>query len=135
MTLETPHTLDWTAFAGGGFVVSVLFLALVERLRRTFATRLEVNGLGEKFNALQSLYLQAREAADEARDRAMGVEREQKHQWERIAELVIRPLDRITDKLETVGEIQAAQATSLDHILQRLDRADSVPKPRARRPA
>jgi hypothetical protein len=94
MTPQAIHTLDWTAFAGGGFVVSVLFLALVERLRRTFATRQEVNGLGEKFNALQSLFLQVREATDEA---------------------------------------HAAQATALEHILQRLDRQDATPNTRTRR--
>lgn len=57
------------------------------------------------------------------------MEREQKHQWERIAEQVIRPLERITDKLEAVGEIQAAQAAALEHILQRLDRIDTGPDP------
>jgi hypothetical protein len=134
MTPVAAHTLDWTVFAGGGFVVSVLFLALVERLRRTFATRQQVNGLGDKYNALQSLYLQARDAADEARDRSIAVEREQKHQWERI-EQGIRPLDRLTDKLETVAEAQAAHAEALEHILQRLDRIDSTPKPRTRRRA
>ena len=130
MTPDAVHTIDWTAFAGGGFAVSVLFLALVERLRRTFATRQEVNGLGQKFNALENLYIQARDAVDDAHDRIVTVEREQKHQWERIAELVIRPLEKITDKLETVGEAQAAHAEALDHIVQRLDRIDATPKPR-----
>jgi hypothetical protein len=135
MMPEAVQTLDWTAFAGGGAVVSVLFLALVERLRRTFATRQELNGLGQKFNALENLYIQARDAADEAHDRVVSLEREQKHQWERIAELVIRPLEKITDKLEVVGEAQAAHAEALDHIVQRLDRIDSTPNPRTRRQA
>lgn len=116
--------LDWTAVAGSGFVVTVLLLALVEHLRRTFVTRQELNGLGDRLNALQSLYLQVREAADEARERAAATQAEQKHQWERIAEQVIRPLERITDKLEGVAEIQAAQAASLEHIGHRLNRTE-----------
>jgi hypothetical protein len=115
-------SLDWQAIAGSGFVFAVLFLALVERLRRTFATRQDLNGLGERVNALQTLYTQVRETVDENRDRVMAVETEQKHQWERVAEQVIRPLERITEKLENVTEAQAAQAAALEHIGKWLDR-------------
>lgn len=117
---------DWNAsvVVGSGFVVSVLLLALVEWLRRTFATRQELNGVSEKFQALQTLYLQVRESADEARTQATAVQAEQKHQWQRTAEQVIRPLERITEKLEGVAETQAAQAAALDQIGRRLDRAD-----------
>lgn len=121
-SLSAP--LDWSALAGSGFVAAVLLLALVERLRRIFATRQEMNGLGEKFNALQSLYLQVRETADEARARAIANQAEQKNQWERIAEQVIRPLERITEKLEAVVAAQAAQAAALEHIGKRLERVD-----------
>lgn len=126
MNSETVLRLEWSALLGGGAVASVLLLALVERLRRTFATREELNGLGDKFNALQSLYLQVRETADEARSRAIANQAEQKQQWERIAEQVIRPLERITEKLEAVGEAQAAQASTLEYIGKRLDRADEL---------
>jgi hypothetical protein len=124
---NTVLAFDWPALAGSGFVLGVLLLALVEHLRRTFATRRELNGLGNRFNALQSLYLQVREAADEARDRANACQAEQKHQWGRVAEQVIRPLERITEKLETVSEIQAAQTATLEHIGKWLDRH---PEPR-----
>lgn len=136
METEAMITLSWQTIAGGGFVASVLLLALVERLRRTFATRHDLNGLGDRMNALQNLYLQVREAADEARDRALAAQSEQKHQWERVAEQVIRPLERITEKLETVSEIQAAQTASLEHIGRWLDRPDERRGPsctRARR--
>jgi acyl-CoA reductase-like NAD-dependent aldehyde dehydrogenase len=122
---EAVLTLSWQTIAGSGFVATVLLLALVERLRRTFATRQELNGLGDRMNALQSLYLQVREAADEARDRAVSAQAEQKHQWERVAEQVIRPLERITEKLESVSEIQAAQTASLEHIGRWLDRTNT----------
>lgn len=123
--IATPNwTLEIPALIGGGVGVTVLLLALVERLRRTFATRQDLNGFGDRLMALQTLYLQVREATDEARARTAATEAEQRHQWERIAEQVIKPLQRITDKLEGVAEIQAAQAAALEHIGHRLDRAD-----------
>ncbi len=118
--------LDWPAIAGSGFVVSILMLALVERLRRTFATRQEVDGLAKRLSALQSLYLQAREAANQAREQALAVGTEQRHQAERIAEQVIRPLGRIAEKLESLSEAQIVQASTLDQVCKRLDQAESV---------
>lgn len=126
--IATPSwTVDVAALVGGGTAATVLLLALVERLRRTFATRHDLNGLGDRVMALQTLYLQVREGVDDARERLAATESEQRHQWERIAEQVIRPLERITDKLEGVAEIQAAQAAALEHIGQRMDRADGRP--------
>ena len=124
---DTALTIDWPALAGSGFVATVLLLALVERLRRTFATRHDLNGLGDRLNALQTLYIQVREAADDARDQASACRAEQKHQWERVADQVIKPLERITEKLENVSEIQAAQTATLEHIGKWLDRH---PEPR-----
>ncbi len=129
MNTQSVLSLDWSAIAGSGFVVSVLFLALVERLRRTFASKQELTALGEKFDALRSLCLEVRETADEARERALSTQAEQKHQWERIAEQVIRPLERITEKLESVSAAQAAQAVALEHIGKRLEQAE---RPRGR---
>lgn len=114
-----------SVIVGSGFVLTVLLLALVERLRRTFATRQELNDLGDKFNALQSLCFQVRETANEARDRAKAAENEQKNQSERISQQVIRPLERTTHRLEAVCEAQAAQATALSYISKRLDQADA----------
>lgn len=121
---NTALSPDWSVVAGSGFVAGVLFLALVERLRRTFATHQEVAALGEKLHALESLFIQVRETADEARERAGAAETEQRRQWERIIDQVIRPLERITEKLETVGEAQAAQAVALENLVRRLDSAD-----------
>lgn len=114
----------WQIIASSGFVVGIVFLALVERLRRTFATRHELNGLGERVNALQTTLTQVREMGEENRERVMSLETEQKYQWERVAEQVIRPLQRITEKLESVTEAQAAQAAALEHIGRWLDRMD-----------
>lgn len=124
MTTDTVLTLDWQAIAGSGFAAAVLIGALTERLRRVFATRQELNGLGDKFNALQSLYLQVRESADEAQERAKASQAAQKQQWERIAEQVIKPLERITDRVEAMGEAQVAQATALEFIGKQLHQSE-----------
>jgi hypothetical protein len=122
--------LDVSTLVGSGFVARVLLLALVERLRRTFVSQQELSGLDDRLKALQGHYLQVRETADEARERARANQAEQEHQWERIAEQVIRPLERITERLEAVCEAQAAQAAALDFIGKRLDEADGRRKPR-----
>ncbi len=137
MNASPGWTVDVPMLVGSGTAATVLLLALVERLRRTFATRQELNGFGDRLMAMQSLYLQVREGVDEARERIAATEAEQRHQWERIAEQVIRPLERITDKLEGVAEVQAAQAAALEHIGARLDRADGqrgTPVPDVPRP-
>jgi hypothetical protein len=47
-----------------------MFLALVEGLRRTFATRQDLHGLAHRLAAMEAACLQARAAAEEARERA-----------------------------------------------------------------
>lgn len=129
--MSTPIlTLDWPAIAGGGFVASVLFLALVERLRRTFVSRDELVVLMKKLDTMQGLYLQVREAAEDARARAATLQAEQERQWERVAEQVVAPLYRITERLDAVCEAQAAHATALDYLGKRLEPAAGVRHPR-----
>jgi hypothetical protein len=118
---QTVVALDWTELAGGGLLASVLLMALVERLRRTFATRTDLNGLGDRMNDLQAAWVLVRETAEEARELSARVQHDQQHQWARVAEQVIRPLERITEKLETLSVAQAAQAASLEQIGRRMD--------------
>lgn len=109
---------------------SVMLLALTERLRRTFATQRDLQQIRRRVEALQTLCLQAHEGVNEARERSLAVERAQKHLWETVAAQVIRPLEKITDKLESVSEAQLTQAAVLQHILQRLNRVDGfLPAP------
>ena len=131
-------TLEWSTIAGSGFVVGVAFLALVERLRRTFATRQELNGMGKRFNAMETLYVQLRDAVDEARDQALEMRAEQRNQAERIGRVVeqmTRPLERATEKLEALGGVQASQSTTLEHLERRLARVEECITPGAANPA
>ncbi len=121
---EMLFDLDWSAIAGSGIVISALTRALVEQLRQTFASRQELNSLGERLSALENHCLQMRETANENREQVHTAEREQRQQWERIAEQVIGPLGRITERLEALSAAQAAQATLLDQLCKRLDQAE-----------
>ncbi len=129
-------SVDVSTLVGSGFAVSVLLLALVERLRRTFATRQELTGLEDKFHALESLYLQVRDAADANRDRLVEIRAEQRHHWERTAEHVVKPLARMAERLDEISGARASQASTLEHIGRRLDRVEESlhsPPPSARR--
>lgn len=120
----TIVSLRWADLLGGGVVAGIFLLALTERLRRTFATRNDLNGLGERQNALQGQAGELRKLQDELRERVAALESEQKNQAERVVTQVIRPLERITEKLENVSRAQAAQATALEHIGEWLGRLD-----------
>ena len=125
--------LDWSALAGGGFVATVAFLALVERLRRTFSTRQEFSSLAERVDALQRLCAGLEETSIQATERSRIMERDQKEQWKRLTDQVLRPLQRTTTKLEGVKEAQAGHAATLDQIVQRVDRLDATLRNRAER--
>ncbi|HEX8362160.1 MAG TPA: hypothetical protein VF613_18720 [Longimicrobium sp.] len=116
MTGESGLYLDWSVVVGGGFGVTVLMLALVERLRRVFATKQDLNGLGQKFNAIETLYIQVRESADDARAGVAAVRAENRALAERITDQVVRPLERLTLKMEELNETQVRQAATLEHL-------------------
>lgn len=133
MTNQSLLLVDWSALLGGGVVATVAFLALVERLRRTFSTRQELASLAEKVDSLQRLCADLEETSLQAAERSRMVERDQKQQWRRLADQVLRPLQRTTAKLEGVKEAQAGQAATLDQIVQRIDRLDITPGRRSER--
>ena len=114
--------MDWSAVVGSGFVVAVLMLALVERLRRTFATKDELNGFGQRVNNLEHLYHEVREMLEDARNVVRGLESEQRHYSDRLNRQVIEPLQRITVKLEELAEAQISHGVAVKHIERWLDR-------------
>lgn len=59
-----------SALLGSSVGIAVMFLALVEGLRRTFATRQDLHGLAQRMAAMEAICLQARATAEEARERA-----------------------------------------------------------------
>ena len=118
-------SLDWSALVGSGFVAAVLLLALVERLRSTFATKDDLAAVERKLHELQQRYTEVRQAADEANATATAIQGEQKHQWELVNRQVIEPLARITDKLEDLGQTQIGQAATLAQLDKWLERVQA----------
>ena len=68
--------------------IAVAFLALVEGLRRTFATRQDLHGIAQRIAALEALCMQAQLTADEARERA------------RIAQALLEQMERRLEREE-----------------------------------
>jgi hypothetical protein len=123
---------DWSFIVGSGFVVAVLLLALVERLRHTFATKDDLNGLGQRVHALEDRYDQWQRLIEDTRESVRTLESEQRHQVDRVNRQVIDPLQRITTKLEEVAAAQISQAAAvrkvehwLNNLALRIDREQS----------
>jgi hypothetical protein len=109
--------------AGSGFVAAVLLAALVERLRRTFATRREVSALDRRVGEVEALQASLRQANEQARSELSELRAEQRRDRERVGERAIRPLERVTEKLQAMAEIQAGQAVILDELSRRVHHA------------
>ena len=99
-----------------------LLLALMNRLRRVFATLKELNQCSNHLMALQTLYLQVRHTNEHTHERIAAAEAERALQWERTQEQVLRPLERVTEKLEAAVAVQEARAVTLDELSQRMER-------------
>lgn len=120
MHADLSVALNGTVVAVGGAAASVLVLALVERLRRTFATRQDLDALGERLRALEGACREAREAAAEVCDRLEETQREHRLHGERLVEQWLRPLERAVERLETAQTSQAAHAALLSQVARRL---------------
>lgn len=91
---------------GGGALYKIVLSALTNHMRQEFATAKDVDRVGDRVNALETVAMSAKETADHANDRAGLLEQNQHTQWERITEQVIKPLERITERLEKLTERQ-----------------------------
>lgn len=90
---------------GGGAIVGLFWNALENRLRRTFSTTKDVDALGSRVNGLETVAIQARDAADEAQDGVRELRQEQRHHHERTTErleAVAKQLDEASRRLEKV---------------------------------
>jgi len=125
--------VPWSAVALAG---AVLIAALELRLQRSFASRRDVDGVGAKLSALETLYIQARETADAARAEVETLRAAQLAQAERITDHVIPPLRAMTQAMEQIQREQAVQTATLEAVCEwvRAQGAGTVvPVPRSRR--
>lgn len=108
---------------GGGVLYRLVLGALENRLRTTFATRRELNAVGDRVNALETVVVQARDQADHANERVTLMEERAHQQWkqitERLSEVVVRPLERLTERLEKIGEEQVRQQEQIKTLFRK----------------
>lgn len=103
------------------------------RFRRIFATEKDLQGVSGRADAMQTLYLQLREASEKHERELAELRIGQQRQWQDIAERVIAPLDRISERTNDMAEQQAAITTTLEHVCDWLKQAN-IPSPAPRPP-
>lgn len=122
---------------GGGAIGGILWHALQNRLRdqfverdelfdaagdRKFAKLKDVNDMGSRVNGLETVAIQARDRADEAADGVAVLDERQRQHWERVTEQIVRPLERVAERMELMGKEQARQAEALRLMYDQLHR-------------
>ena len=121
--------VDGSVIAASGLAAAVLLAALVERLRRTFATRHEVAALRRRVEALQKQSSSTRELSLRAYNRAEAMHTELDRERERSNGHVLLPLQRGAAKLESIGEMVASHASTLRHLEGRVGAVEEAFRP------
>lgn len=109
---------------GGGALYRIILAALDGRMRKIAEE--EVNKVGNRINGLDTVAHMALEQADKANERTAILEERNAQQWERIterlAETVVRPLERVVDRMEEMGRQLAGHQSDIEHLRRRGDR-------------
>jgi hypothetical protein len=110
-------------------VLAAAGLAIKGWLAKSFATKDELNGYGDRLNAFSSIVMQVRELSDSNRDDIRSLQAEIRHQWERISAETIDPLRRITDDLQTLSTTQAKQTGILEMLVKHVETLTATRNP------
>lgn len=97
-------------------VISVILLAVLrDRFRTTFATRDELNGLGGKLHAFESLAIQIRERADAAHALAERAVDHGEHIEERMREMK-GPMENLAAEMRQTREAIILLQAEIRHL-------------------
>lgn len=111
-----------SAFAGGlvggGAIIGLLWNAAENRLRKTFATRDDVNGIGRKVGEQQRELSSMDDRFDAMRDRLTLVEERQTQQWERISEQMAHTAESTREATRELREV----ARTVQDLALRMER-------------
>lgn len=105
----------------GAITPFVLLWALRGKLLDWFATRHDLDGIGERANALETLVVQHRERMDEQRERLDRITAKQEHQWERIHHGFLEPLRGLVVDVREIRDEQIRQGETVRHMVERVD--------------
>jgi biopolymer transport protein ExbB/TolQ len=110
---------------GGGALAKMGLGALENRMRNTFATKGDLNDLGERVTGVQKVASLANEMADDALEKARTVERQQDERNGRYMETlerVSKSMERIAGEMQTVQREQAKVAGILGPLTRDVER-------------
>jgi hypothetical protein len=124
-------------FIGGGaigrWVARARRATLLEELRNEFVTVDTLNGATRRvddcFTEMRGKVAGSEAAAklavtnsETALDKAVRIEQEQKHQWERTLAEVITPMRAMVSEQIEMGKLLAAQTTLVEQLTKQVDR-------------
>lgn len=109
---------------GGGSLAALLFRGLRDRLREDlrddYASRSDLNHVGSRLNAFENIVIQVRERADTNHDAILRIEERHEQQWERIterlADQVIKPLERLVERLDEMSRRQERHDAEIQNL-------------------
>lgn len=108
----------------GGAIIKLGFGALVNSLRAEFATQHDLDGVGSRVNALETVAIAAKDTADNATDRVALMEERARNQWERTMETldrVSKTMEKVSGEQKIIATQHAEMARDLKHLFKRLD--------------
>lgn len=94
---------------GAATIAAILYSAAENRLRSTFATRKDLDGVGGKVDGWSGLYTRFDSRVDEHERRIQELEITNRHEWKRISEQIestANTLERVTSELREVSTQQ-----------------------------
>lgn len=125
--MPDAHPLDVHDLLAGiraaAVVLPVLLAALAWWARAHFATRRDLDGVGSRISALETVALAARDQADALRDEVRVLDERSRQHWDRTVETVervSRTMEAISREQREIATQQAAMARDLKHLLARL---------------
>jgi hypothetical protein len=117
---------------GGGSLATIFYIALrsklVDDMRSTFALRTDVDGVGSRVNALETVAIMAKDTADQNSDRLLRIEAAGGEHSTSLS----RTLTRIDERLNEMDTRQRNDRSLIDQtaallaeVSRRLDRSDN----------
>lgn len=111
---------------GGGVIWKFGMNALVNELRQTFATKDDLSEQEARLDAHEQAIALNKESVDQTNQRFAIMEERNHQQWERVteklSEQIIKPLEKITDRMETISQQLAGHAREFEHVWRELER-------------
>jgi hypothetical protein len=128
---------DWIGViaAAGGIIGGIALYALIERLRATFISKDQINGLSERIDRDMAGVMKRIDVMEDSmggfdmrldskRERLMSLEKDRAADVRHMTESVVSPLQSIAKRMERMAEIQVKQGEQLLHLADAVTRLE-----------